>query len=277
MSPVFSTPAGATVTYLSSTWPWSLHASSNDTSRNMTFWNDLLSALAQISLFSSSTVAAPTLPEAGQYVSTTIGTTITVSTATSIAFRHDLKSQENAREGHKQSINQSTHHPFADFLATASSVRDSTASSTTGMNDVKMLNVTGSFPINDDGSTSHYSNFTTESVLSSLVDCSDFTEQKLLNIVICSIGDVNNNLINGTSAIENNAFNETFRNISDDLIRIYNNNSNFFNGSEYEVAGNGSITGIKATQFESTIYFIQVVTTAVLLGIIILATVIGEY
>lgn len=276
MSPVFSTPAGATVTYLSSTWPWSLHASSSVTSRNMTFWNDLLSVLAQISLFSSTTVATTTFPEPIQYVSTTIATTVSVPTATSTPFRPDLKPQGNARESLKESINQTKLNPFGDFVGTESSVHDSALSSTTAMNDVNMRNVTSSLLINGGSSSSHIGNFTTENVLSSLVDCSDFTEQKLLNIVICSIGDVNNNFINGTSATENNAFNETFRNISDDLIRIYNNNSNFSNGSEYEVAGNGSITGIKATQFESTIYFIQVVTTAVLLGIIILATVIGE-
>lgn len=242
----------------------------------MTFWNDLLSALAQISLFSSSTVATTTFPEPIQYVSTTIATTVGVPAATSIPFRPDLKPQGNARESLRESINHTRHNPFGDFVGTESSVRDSAVSSTTEMDNVTMRNVTSSSLINYASSPVHIGNFSTDNVLSSLVDCSDFTEQKLLNIVICSIGDVNNNFINGTSAIENNAFNETFRNISDDLIRIYNNNSNFSNGSEYEVAGNGSIAGIKATQFESTIYFIQVVTTAVLLGIIILATVIGE-
>lgn len=120
----------------------------------------------------------------------------------------------------------------------------------------------------------NYNNFTTDSVLNSFVDCNDFTEQKLLNIVICSLSDVNNNLVNGSNTAENSTFNETLRNISDDLINLYNlNESYFFNDTE--VSGNNT-TGNTSSQFESTIYFIQVITTAVVLGIIILATVIGE-
>lgn len=125
------------------------------------------------------------------------------------------------------------------------------------------------------GTSEWHKNFTTDSVLNSLVDCNDFTEQKLLNIVICSITDVNsNNLINGTNAVESSTYNDTLKNVSDDLFRIYNFN-NSYNGTE--VAGNDSTSDIRGSQFESTIYFIQVITTAVVLGIIILATVIGEF
>lgn len=277
MSQVFSTPAGATVTYLSSSWPWSLHASS----RNMTFWNDLLSALAQFSLFSSSTATPSTLPE--HFVSTTTGSPTPVSPST-VAFNQALESHGNARDNFKQSINQST-QPYNDLLSRGLATNSEFSGrnvSATMLNDEKMLNMSHVPPSSVMNETlligtSHYNNFTTDSVLSSLVDCNDFTEQRLLNIVICSISDVNNNinLINGSSTAENSTFNETLRNISDDLIRLYNfNNSYYYNGTE--VSGNDT-TGIKATQFESTIYFIQVVTTAVVLGIIILATVIGEF
>ena len=280
MSQVFSTPAGATVTYLSSSWPWSLHASS----RNMTFWNDLLSALAQFSLFSSSTVASSTLPE--RFVSTTALTTATISTtpisSSTTAFGRAFEAHGNERDNFEQSINHSN-PPYNDFLSrglAANSEFSGRNVSATMLNDEKILNMSHVSPSSVMNETlligaSHYNNFTTDSVLNNLVDCNDFTEQKLLNIVICSISDVNNNLINGSNAAENSTFNETLRNISDDLIRLYNfNNSYYYNGTE--VSGNNA-TGIKATQFESTIYFIQVVTTAVVLGIIILATVIGEF
>lgn len=141
------------------------------------------------------------------------------------------------------------------------------------MNDVKMLNLSSVPPIGSSTNEtliSGASNFTTDSVLNSFVDCNDFTEQKLLNIVICSISDINNNL----SSAENSTFNETLRNISDDLIRLYNYN-NSYSYNETEVSGNDT-EEYKTSQFESTIYFIQVITTAVVLGIIILATVIGE-
>lgn len=275
MSPVFSTPAGATVTYLSSTWPWSLHASS----RNMTFWNDLLSALAQFSLFSSSTAAPSTISEVGQFVSTAAASTTPITPST-LAFHQALKSHGNAQDNLKQSINQTSQH-FDELLSSdiaANSHYSGRNVSAAMSNDVKMLNMSSVPPPSSMNETlligaSHY-NFTADSVLNNLVDCSDFTEQKLLNIVICSISDVNNNIINGSNAAENSTFNETLRNISDDLIRLYNfNNSYYYNGTE--VSGNDT-TDYKATQFESTIYFIQVITTAVVLGIIILATVIGE-
>lgn len=280
MSPVFSTPAGATVTYLSSTWPWSLHTSS----RNMTFWNDLLSALAQFSLFSSSTVAPSTIPGAEQFVSTTTAAAAVSAaphTSSSIAFQEALKSHGNARDNLKQSINQSTQQYDAFLLrGIASNSSDYIGSNVSAamLNDVKMLNMSNVLlPPSSMNETlligaSHYNNFTTDSVLNNLVDCNDFTEQKLLNIVICSISDVNS--FNGSNATENSTFNETLRNVSDDLIRLYNfNNSYFYNGTE--VSGNNT-TDLNATQYESTIYFVQVITTAVVLGIIILATVIGE-
>lgn len=279
MSQVFSTPAGATVTYLSSSWPWSLHASS----RNMTFWNDLLSAITQFSLFSSSNVATSTLPE--NFVSTTTittaaGSSTSVSSATT-AFNQAIGTHGKAQDNLKQSINNST-QSYNGLLPSglkANSEFIGRNVSATILNDEKLLNMphTQSSVMNESLSigASQYTNFTTDSVLNSLVDCNDFTEQKLLNIVICSISDVNNNLINGSNTAENSTFNETLRNISDDLFRLYNfNDSYYYNGTE--VSGNNS-TGVKASQFESTIYFIQVVTTAVVLGIIILATVIGEF
>lgn len=280
MSPVFSTPAGATVTYLSSTWPWSPHASS----RNMTFWNDLLSALAQFSLFSSSTVAPSTISETGLFVSTTETASYTTPvTPQTVTFHQALKSHGNARDNLRQSINQST--PHYDNLLSIGIDENSEYSgnnvSAAIPNDVKMLNMTNVLlpaqtPLNETLSigNSHFNNFTTDGILNSLVDCNDFTEQKLLNIVICSISDVNSNLINGSNATENSTFNETLRNASDDLIRLYNfNNSYYYN--ETDVTGN-NVTDTKGTHYESTIYFIQVITTAVVLGIIILATVIGE-
>lgn len=281
MSPVFSTPAGATVTYISSTWPWSLHASS----RNMTFWNDLLSALAQFTLFSSSTAAPSTIPEVGHFVSPTSATqassTAPLSQST-IAFHQALKSHGNAGDNLKQSINQ-TREQYSDLISrrivTSSDFSGGNVSAAMLNGDVKMLNMTNvSSPLIMNETlligARNLNNFTTDSVLNSLVDCNDFTEQKLLNIVICSISDVNSNLINGSIAVENSTFNETLRNISDDLISLYNsNNSYFFNDTE--VSGNNT-TGNTSSQFESTIYFIQVITTAVVLGIIILATVIGE-
>jgi hypothetical protein len=269
MPPVFSTPAGATVTYLSSTWPLSLHASS----RNMTFWNDLLSALAQFSLFSSSTPS--TISEVGHFVSVAAVSTTPIPPT----FHEALKSPGNARDHLKQSIIQPTHR-YDDFLTrivTKTSDFSGRDVSTVMSNDAKMLNLSSVPPMNETitNGTGHYNNFTTDSVLNNLVDCNDFTEQKLLNIVICSITDVNsNNLINGSNAVENSTYNDTLRNFSDDLFRIYNFN-NSYNGTE--VAGNDSTTDIRATQFESAIYFIQVITTAVVLGIIILATVIGEF
>lgn len=259
MSPVFSTPAGATVTYLSSTWPWSLHASS----RNMTFWNDLLSALAQFSLFSSA-VAPARLPDT-HFLSTAPPPPSPLSTGA--ALHQALKSQGNERDSLKQSINQ----PAQRYDDLSSDFSGSGSVSASIMSDVKMLNMT-SVPPSSINETlligaSHYSNFTTDNVLNGMVDCSDFSEQKLLNIVICSLSDVNSN------ALENSTFNETLRNVSDDLIRLYNN-SYYYN--ETDVTGNDTDDDSKATQFESTFYFIQVITVAVVLGIIILATVIGE-
>lgn len=280
MSQVFSTPAGATVTYLSSSWPWSLHASS----RNMTFWNDLLSALAQFSLFSSSAIASSTINEHFE-TNSTFATSIASTTALSLSitpFSASIESHGNARDNLKNSIIRSV-QPYNELFSRGLLPRDSefsggNASSMT-LNDKKTLKMSHVPPASAMNETlllgvSHFNNITTDGVLNSSVDCNDFTEQKLLNIVICSINDVNNNLVNGSSNLENSTFNETFRNISEELIRLYNfNNSYYYNGTE--VTGNDT-TGIKATQFESTIYFIQVVTTAVVLGIIILATVIGE-
>lgn len=251
----------------------------------MTFWNDLLSALAQFSLFSSSTIAPSTLSNVGQFASATatasasITTTITPST---VAFPQSLKAPGIEQDNLKQSINQSEKH-YDNLLfkgIATNNVYSGTNVSAATLSDIKMLNMSNALPSSPLTETllvgtSHYNNLNTESTLNGLVDCNDFTEQKLLNIVICSISDVNSNLINGSNAAENSTFNETLRNISDDLIRLYNfNNSYYYN--EVEVSGNNT-TSNEATQLESTIYFIQVITTAVVLGIIILATVIGEF
>ncbi|CRL00796.1 CLUMA_CG014048, isoform A [Clunio marinus] len=279
MSPVFSTPVGATITHLS--WPWSLHASS----KNMTFWNDLLSALTQFSLFSSSTVSTSQI---GHFVSTSTTTSITTTPSTTtaapitsslVSFYQYLESRKDFTSHSKRSLNQSEVKKYDISKEIRTSNVDSENNvSVTMQKDVKMLSVTSAPPLTSTNETvlissDFYSNLSTDLVINNFVDCNDFTEQKLLNIVICSISDVNSNLINNSSSHEINVFNESLKNLSDNAIRFYNFNNSFYN--ETEVSGNNN-TDIKATQFESTIYLIQVITTAVILGIIILATVIGE-
>lgn len=295
MSPVLSTPAGATVTYLSSTWPWSIHASS----RNMTFWNELLSALAQFSLFSSSTAiqssTAATTEASGTTTATTdVGHFISTSSIypSSVTLEtpsqyYNLNSNGNAGEPFKQSINQL---PYFDRLpksiTTNAKYSDGEYVDTNAAKQMNatMLNITANPSLTINGTlmsgTNQYANLTSNSssAISNLVDCSDFTEQKLLNFVLCSSYDVNSNLIINASNAENSTFNDTLRNISDDIIRLYNfNNSYYYNGTGYEVSGNNTTTDNKSANLETTIYFIQVITTAVVLGIIILATIIGEY
>lgn len=244
MSTVFSTAAGATVTYLSSTWPWSPHSSSG----NMTFWNDLLSAFTQLSLFSSSTAAtSTTLPVSGSTLSTTtaITPTITSNQRTTAEFYHALKPLENAGKNLKQSINQWTHkNALTAAASSATSSAASVISTTMASDENKMLNLTNIVTINETLllTANHYGNFSSDGIQNSLVECNDFTEQKLLNIVICSITDVNNNLINGSAMDSNSSsFNETFRNVSDDF-RIYNGNS-YFNGTD--VTGNEWMTRLQ--------------------------------
>ena len=304
-----TTSGGTTVIYLSSTWPWSLHTSllSSSMQRNMTFWNDLIATFAQLILLTSSTVV----------FTSNIGTALDVglnflSTSTTSSYSQpystyqSLRTHDNGIDAYKQqqnTINQSSRQNSNDnnfvndnqnnitnnnnYLNSDSNqtVPNGVIDSISG----KMLNLTSTVaksvtPVSSTLNetiligTSHYGNLTTTSsstnALNNLVDCNDFTEQKLLNIVICSISDVNSNIINGTNADNSTFNNDTFKNISDGLIRYYNTNNSFFNGTE--VSGNND-TGIKATEFETTIYFIQVITTAVVLGIIILATVIGEF
>jgi hypothetical protein len=274
MSPVLSTAAGATVTYyLSSTCPWSLHASLL-LSRNMTFWSDLLSTLAQFTLLSSSTVAAATAASSAIAATATYNYNFLQSTAGYAAAAASYQSFKSHRDPHNNNNNNSNN---INNINNKNNSNARNGSDETIHNNVKMLNLTSNLSamssLNETlsiGSTTKAA--TADSVMNNLVDCNDFTEQKLLNIVICSISDVNSNIINGSNA-ENSTFNDTLRNISDDLIRFYNNNS-FYNGTE--VSGT-STTGNKTTDFDATIYFIQVITTAVVLGIIILATVIGEF
>jgi len=325
MSPLLSTPAGSTVTYLSNTWPWSLHELS---SGDMTFWNDLLSALAQFSLFSSTTVVTPsTIPDVGINFNSTALPSSTAAASPSMvttlysfqttlqSFNSSNKSHGNDTESIIQSINQTAsqyeslsvnnktsggggsgandvvvavddtsntrrrsnasgsgvmqeNNRMMNITTAASSPMSTTATTMTSITTTSSMNETLSIY----GTTNNTSNLTSDGVLNNLVDCNDFTEQKLLNIVICSIGDVNN-LINGSST-DNSTFNDTLiRNISDDT-NFYNQS---YNGTE--VSGNelNSTGHTESTLAETAIYFIQVITTAVVLGIIILATVIGKF
>ena len=230
MPAILSTPAGATIIYLSSIWPWSLHTSS---SRKMTFWSDLLSTT--LMLLTSSTLFSQVGAE-------------NISQS-SIEFTSN-RSHGNSSEALKHSINQPQHRMTSP--------------------NTQIFNLT-SPPFIEDNLNRGSNNLTvTEVGANNLVDCNDFTEQKLLNIVICSISDVNNNVINGSIA-DNSTFNDTaLRNISDDFGGFYN----ISDGSE--ITGNGNDTSHINVEFQTTLYFIQVITTAVVLGIIILATVIGE-
>jgi hypothetical protein len=267
MPAVLSTPAGATVIYLSSTWPWSLHASST----KMTFWSDLLSTLAQLMLLTSTTFVGaennfqPSTPSSIAY--------------SSIASYQSTHSHGNSSEALKHSINQAQQQRVS---STASATMMTTADTIGGDVVRRIFNLTSSpplaspssLPMSFEGGFGRGANnlTVTDASASNLVDCNDFTEQKLLNIVICSISDVNSNVINGTSA-ENSTFNDTaLRNISDEYNR-------FFNASDgSDITGNNTTdTNNEFESFESTLYFIQVITTAVVLGIIILATVIGEW
>lgn len=264
---VLSTPAGATVIYLSSTWPWSLHASSN----KMTFWSDLLSTLAQLILLTSSTFISQVGAESNFQPSTTF-TSSSIAYSSIASYQSSPSSNGNSSEALEHSINQEQQQRMSGSSAT---MMTTTADTIGGDVVRRIFNFTSSpppltFPSSLSTSFDHVvNNLTmTDASANNLVDCNDFSEQKLLNIVICSISDVNSNVINGTSA-ENSTFNDTaLRNISDEINRFYNGSD----GSE--ITGNN--TSHTNDEFESTLYFIQVITTAVVLGIIILATVIGE-
>jgi hypothetical protein len=272
--------SGATVTHSSSAaaWPRSLHASfasssylwsSSSISSSMTHWSDFLSALARLLLLTSSTVIF-----AGNALDTVGGNSLTTATVPSYTSSSSLTPTYQSLRTHDNAVGSSRHPPPQPHSINQSS-KYNNGSSSNSSNGRGIMTSPSPPALNESSSVVIGNLTTTDSALNSnLVDCNDFTEQKLLNIVICSISDVNSNIINGTSA-ENSTFNDTFKNISDDLIRFYNTNNSFFNGTE--VSGNDtSPTGFEAIDFESTVYFIQVITTAVVLGIIILATVIGE-
>jgi hypothetical protein len=104
-------------------------------------------------------------------------------------------------------------------------------------------------------------NNNTASSISSAVDCSDFTEQKLMSIVICSTSDYMNN-VNNRSDIDPS-------NITNFLIDDGLNSSQTFVNPLND-------TSLSQTDIDSTLYLVQVVAIAIILGIIILATVIGE-
>jgi hypothetical protein len=291
--------------------------SSSILQRNMTFWNDLIATFAQLILLTSSTVVfTSNIGTALDVGLNFLSTSTTSSYSQPYSTYQSLRTHDNGIDAYKQqqnTINQSSrHNSNGNNFVISDRLNDNQNNNNNNINNTylnsdsnqtvpngvidsisgKMLNLTSAVaksvtPVSSSLNetiligTSHYGNLTTSSstnsaatsALNNLVDCNDFTEQKLLNIVICSISDVNSNIINGTNA-DNSTFNDTFKNISDDLIRFYNTNNSFFNGTE--VSGNND-TGIKTTEFETTIYFIQVITTAVILGIIILATVIGEF
>lgn len=281
MPAVLSTPAGATVTYFSSTWPWSLHAS--PASGKMTFWSDLLSALAQLMLLTSTafiTAAADfnlqtstAITAAPSSSSSTFTSTVAYSSIASYTSHHPHGNSDDAL---KHTINQAQHRYGSDRLHDddgSSSASETFSTTTTTTTTTSETNVVVRKMFN----TSRNSNLSTtvaphREVDSNLVDCNDFTEQKLLNIVICAISDVNSNVIINGSSADNSTFNDTLsRNISDEFIRFYNASD----GSE--ITGNDSTTNCTDFDYEPTLYFIQVITTAVVLGIIILATVIGEF
>ena len=300
MSAVLSTPAGTA--YISSSWPWS-----TSTSRNMTFWNDLLATLAQFSLFSSSTspttlpviatttTTITTLSSSTTTTTTTAASTVTASTTTlsstqqppiiftAAAVTETLQSTTKLSATEIDDIFEKSFHeqiqrldlyPDSTFNDSWSDIPTSELFNGTE-SDIKMFNIKAN--INETN------NVTVDSVFNSLVDCSDFTEAKLLNLWNCTLNGVNNNVNNGVNnspnsndyfSLENSKFNNTIWNISDDIIRLYYHNNSHFNNDTDDTAGN--TTGNKSSNFESTVYFIQVITTAVVLGIIILTTVIGE-
>lgn len=273
----------------------------------MTFWNDLLATLAQFSLFSSSTssttlpaIATTTTSLSSSYSTTlastaaaAVGATITTSvlsstqpppiiiTAAAITESLQTTTKLSATEI-DDSFEKSFHEqiqrldPFPDSTFNDSWSDIPTSELLNGTeSDIKMFNIKAH--INETN------NVTVDSVFNSLVDCSDFTEAKLLNLWNCTLNGVNSNVNNGVNnspnsndyfSLENSKFNDTLWNISDDIIRLYYHNNTHFNNGTDDTAGN--TTGNKSSNFESTVYFIQVITTAVVLGIIILTTVIGE-
>lgn len=310
MPAVLSTPAGATVIFLSSTWPHSLHSSSN----KMTFWSDFLSALAQLMLLTSSTfltTAAAAIEFNNNFqTSTTITVTSSSSPSSSSSNSFSIAYPSNASFQHgnshssdalKRTINHVQHRYSSDRMRDEDDDESGgdggggTSIAALAITNETMFNLTTTTTIKPQQSpspeasssyigASHYSNLTvtaavvTDSALSNkninnLVDCNDFTEQKLLNIVICAISDVNSNVINGTISADNSTFgsgNDTLRNISDEFGRFYNASD----GSD--ITGNNNETLNHSIKFEPSLSFIQVITTAVVLGVIILATVIGE-
>lgn len=301
MPAVLSTPAGATVIYLSSTWPHSLHSSSN----KMTFWSDFLSALAQLMLLTSSTflttaAAAIEFNNSNFPTSTTITVKSSPSSSSSTSFStiaYPSFHHGNSSDALKRTINQVQNRYSSDRMKDEDDDGGGTSIAAIRITKETMFNLSSTTTIKPQRlpspeassliGTSHYSNLTattavvvTDSALSNkninnLVDCNDFTEQKLLNIVICAISDVNSNIINGTISADNSTFgsgNDTLnRNISDEFGR-------FFNASDAsDITGNERDAFNRTNEFKPCLYFIQVITTAVVLGVIILATVIGEF
>ena len=210
---------------------------------NMTFWSDLISVLTQLLPFSSSTVPSivPTTSLV-EHALTTFPTTPSGVDLTSPSLQ-------------------------SSFSAVWDNVSASNASDLVDTenvtNVIKMMNYTLK--------ESQVASNASDNVFTDLVDCSDFSEAKLMNLWNCTLlqNEAVNESVNSASSdyfyFETNQFN-----ISDEIIKLY-----YFNvTNDTELANNG--TGNR-TNVESTLYFIQVLSTAIILGIIILATVIGEF
>lgn len=226
----------ATTTSPSFWWP---HKSTQPS--NMTFWSDLISVLTQLLPFSSSTVPAivPTTPLAENGITTFATTPIGVDlTEPSFQPSFDTVWDYNTSE-----------LPVVTENVT---------------NAIKMMNYT----LNESQIASNAS----DSVFTGLVDCSDFSEAKLMNLWNCTLlqNEAVNESVHVNSASSDYFYLETNQlNISDEILKLY-----YFNvTNDTELANNG--TGNR-TNVDSTIYFIQVLSTAIILGIIILATVIGK-
>ena len=209
-------------------------------SSNMTFWSDLISVLTQLLPFSSS-------PEPNTRLTENAFTTFPTSTTMDVTSP-PFESYSNA---------------WDDVSSTNSSeIVDGDTVNVTNIK--KMMNYT--LNVNETASNS------SDSVFTGLVDCSDFSEAKLMNLWNCTL--LQNEAVNDSVKSAANSdyfyFETNQFNISDEIIKLYHFNIT----NDTALSNNG--TGNK-TNVESTIYFIQVLSTAIILGIIILATVIGEF
>ena len=210
----------ATTTSPSFWWP---HKSTQPS--NMTFWSDLISVLTQLLPFSSSTVPTAIVP-------TTPLVEHALTTFPSTPNGVDLTSPSL----------QSSFGAIWDNLSASNTSELVDAANVANV--IKMMNYTLK--------ESQVASNSTDSVFTGLVDCSDFSEAKLMNLWNCTllqneaVNDSVNSASNDYFYFETNQFN-----ISDEIIKLY-----YFNvTNDTELANNG--TGNR-TNVESTIYFIQV-------------------